>query len=227
MFELTKLAAGYRAFSLGMFGLVAVSLASCTTRTGEEIQYNQGRIEFALPAPEEDNDIETFAQRRIEGDVRTLRARLEQPAVVEALKRANAAHASLHYDEILNLDGRWQNSAPGSPFVAERLDAECTEYIERVARVMPDMVEIFVTDRKGLVVCQSGKTTDYYQADEQWWIDAYAEGKGRTYHGPLEYDRSAKTYAVSVYVPVTEGATVIGVAKGAIADAALEDESGG
>jgi hypothetical protein len=188
-----------------MLGLTAVSLCSCATRSGEELQYNQGRIEFALPAPAEDNDVETFAQRKIEADVRTLRARLEQPVVIEALKRANAAHASLHYDEILNLDGRWQASPPAAPFVAERLDAECTAYVERVARVMPDMVEIFVTDSKGLVVCQSRKTTDYYQADEQWWIDAYAEGKGRTHHGPLEFDRSANTYAVSIYIPVTEG----------------------
>jgi hypothetical protein len=219
----TRSAGLVRACSVAWILLFCVS---CTGRAGEELQYNQGRIEFALPALEESNDVESFAQRRIESDIATLRGRLEQARVTDALKRANAAHADLQLGDIINLDDLWQGSPPGAPFIEKRLDAGCTAYIERVARAMPDMVEIFVTDRKGLVVCQSAKTTDYYQADEQWWIDAYAEGKGRPHHGPLEFDRSANTYAVSIYVPVTEAGTVLGVAKGAIAEAAFEEEGG-
>ena len=203
------------AFMLGCFGLPA-----CTTG-GEDVQYDRGRIEIALPNLTANEEVDSFAEQRIDTHSKALASRLEQPAVRDALRKANGAHESLQLDEILNLDAKWQEAASGSAFVAGRVDEGCNAYLSRVMRVMPGFVEIFVTDRKGLVVCQTNKTTDYYQADEAWWIEAYDEGKGRAAHSALEYDQSAETYAVAVAVPVYEEGSrhLIGIAKGALEEA--------
>jgi hypothetical protein len=211
-----------RRFVVALLFVPVLSMAACYGRAGEELQYNHGRLEFALPNVKEAESVESYAQRRIAAETRTLSSRLEQPDIVQAVKRANTKHAALPLGEILNLDDQWQNSPADSAFIAERVDSGCTEYTKRIVRVMPAMAEVFVTDRKGLVVCQSGKTTDYYQADEQWWIDTYAEGRGRTHHGPLEFDQSANTYAVSIYLPILDAGSLVGIAKAAMTESAMD-----
>ena len=75
--------------------------------------------------------------------------------------------------------------------------------------------EIFVTDRYGLIVAETNKTSDYLQADESWWTKAFADGSGYTHHGAIEYDESDRFEAISLYVPVMDPETqqAIGVMK--------------
>ena len=75
--------------------------------------------------------------------------------------------------------------------------------------------EIFVTDRHGLIVAQTNKTSDYNQADEDWWTRTFGDGAGQTHHGPIEYDESAQAEAISIYVPVVDPGSkkTIGVMK--------------
>jgi len=61
--------------------------------------------------------------------------------------------------------------------------------------------EVFVTNRYGAVVALSGKTTDYYQADEKWWIDAKQNGLSIS---DVAYDESLGAYAVSVGIRIDE-----------------------
>ncbi|MFH1855763.1 MAG: ATP-binding protein [Candidatus Omnitrophota bacterium] len=56
----------------------------------------------------------------------------------------------------------------------------------------PVFAEEFITNKYGVNVAQSGKTTDYYQADEEWWQVAKEDG---LYMGDVEYDRSAKVWS--------------------------------
>ena len=71
--------------------------------------------------------------------------------------------------------------------------------------------ECFVTNKYGINVAQTRKTTDYYQADEVWWQKAKEEG---TYVGQIQYDKSAGLYEVdlSVRLDDTEG-RFVGVMK--------------
>ena len=61
----------------------------------------------------------------------------------------------------------------------------------------------------------TNKTSDYYQADEDWWIQSYNEGQGKTFHGAIEYDESAKAEAIPLYMPIMDPDTnkAIGVMK--------------
>jgi len=75
--------------------------------------------------------------------------------------------------------------------------------------------EIMVTDYLGRVVAASGKTTDFYQADEEWWKETYGDGRrGSVYIGDVEYDASAQTHAMQLAQPFVEpDRGVLGVIK--------------
>ena len=62
---------------------------------------------------------------------------------------------------------------------------------------------MLLTDAEGRLVAASGRTSDYFQGDEEWWKTAH--GDGRLGHGSLtdvRWDRSAGIYAIEIAVPV-------------------------
>jgi len=61
--------------------------------------------------------------------------------------------------------------------------------------------EIFVTNRYGANVAQTGKTSDYYQADENWWQEAKKNG---IYVSDVEYDQSADVYSTDICIKVDD-----------------------
>ncbi|MFT7506917.1 MAG: hypothetical protein ACI92I_000053 [Acidimicrobiales bacterium] len=65
----------------------------------------------------------------------------------------------------------------------------------------PVYSEIFVTNVYGANIAQTGRTTDYYQADEAWWQHAVAEG---IYVGPVVYDESAEVFSMDIAVSIAD-----------------------
>lgn len=55
--------------------------------------------------------------------------------------------------------------------------------------------EVFITNKYGANIAQTGKTTDYRQNDEKWWQDA--KEKGIAIQNP-EYDLSSSVFAIPV-----------------------------
>jgi len=73
------------------------------------------------------------------------------------------------------------------------------------------IAEIFITNGYGVVAALSGKTTDYYQADEQWWVSAKEDG---LYVSSIYYDESLGAYSVSVGIRIDDqNGKFIGVMK--------------
>jgi signal transduction histidine kinase len=59
----------------------------------------------------------------------------------------------------------------------------------------PVFAEIFVTNKYGANVAQTHKTSDYYQADEEWWQSAKRDG---LYVADIAFDQSAHVYSVDI-----------------------------
>ncbi len=71
--------------------------------------------------------------------------------------------------------------------------------------------EVFITNKYGANVAQSQKTTDYYQADEQWWQEAAKNG---TYLTDVEYDESLDVNSIAICRRIDdENGKFIGVLK--------------
>ena len=71
--------------------------------------------------------------------------------------------------------------------------------------------EVFITNRYGVNVAQTGKTSDYYQADEEWWQKAKENG---VYVEDFSYDESSGVYSLSFCVAMyDEQGNFLGVMK--------------
>jgi hypothetical protein len=136
---------------------------------------------------------------------------------VPDIRQAAAAGADRPFDqaEVSQLDGQWVADGAAT---AGRLGILTTP----ASRFLADLVandsvyrEVLVTDRYGRLVAASGITSDYFQADEAWWYEAWDNGRGRVRVSDVGRDESAQVYAFEVAVPVHDpsGDAVVGVMK--------------
>jgi len=74
--------------------------------------------------------------------------------------------------------------------------------------------EVFLTNEYGAIVGASGKTSDYNQGDEFWWITAKANGISI---GKTEYDQSVKADVIPIGIKIVDkNGDFLGVLKGVI-----------
>jgi len=120
--------------------------------------------------------------------------------------------------EIARIDGEWPGGAwedLRQRYLHGELSLICEE-LRRLARL--PVVELFMTDRRGAVVASTNKTTDYYQADEEWWQRAFNGGLGSVHRTELEYDESSQAEAWALSAPIfDEKGEVQGVIKVVVA----------
>lgn len=74
--------------------------------------------------------------------------------------------------------------------------------------------EVFITNKYGANVAQTGKTSDYNQADEEWWQIAKKDG---LYVADVRYDVSSDVYSTDIGVRIDdEAGNFAGVIKAAL-----------
>jgi hypothetical protein len=123
----------------------------------------------------------------------------------ELRREAAAASAqAVNMSEVQALDTAWT----AREAVKERAALLRTP----ASRYLADLVahdriyrELLLTDRHGRLVAASGETSDYLQADEDWWKEAAggdrSPGVSLT---DVRWDDSSRAYAVEIAVPVYE-----------------------
>lgn len=181
----------------------------------KEPTFQPGGVSFA---PE----VESVLDERIS----LARELMADPAIIAGVRQANAEYEGITLAEIERLDQRWRSAEGVDEFIEPFLTNEVARALLEFQEDHPGFSEIFVTGMHGLNVGQTNKTTDFYQADEDWWVESYNNGKGKSFHGPIEFDESAQAEAISLYVPVMDAETleVLGVAKAVVGIAAIKLE---
>ena len=115
-------------------------------------------------------------------------------------------------NRILERDDEWVNDESGGlqNFITNNTTALT---LRKFQNIFPGHVEMFLTDQYGGLVGATNVTSDYYQADEEWWQRAYNDGEGDTYIGEPEYDESSGVIAVNIAVPMydAEGEQILGI----------------
>jgi GAF domain-containing protein len=99
------------------------------------------------------------------------------------------------------------------PLIKEHLtNAVALDLLEFQA-AFPENFEIFVTDVYGGLVGASNRTSDYYQADEDWWQAAYNNGQGAAYISKPAIDESTGRFGVQIVLPLRSRDTgkVVGI----------------
>ncbi len=122
---------------------------------------------------------------------------------------------------ILVLDQRWRAATDASALIQNVVGNETADELRELQEAFPSHVELFLTDRYGANIAATNRTSDYYQADEDWWKTAYRLGRGAVYIGQPEFDESSQTYAVNIAIPVSHQGEVAGILRSTLDVTAL------
>lgn len=157
-------------------------------------------------------EIYLLAQYTMESLDRMVFLRIEEVQVlahglsmVEHLEASNREFATLPDREkfIERLDRDWQEGKTG-PEIEKILNNSLSRAFSQKRRFLQQKYgvdvfsEIFATNRYGALIAASPRTTDYDQADEDWYQRALAEEE--VWVEDVHYDQSTDTHSLSVVI---------------------------
>lgn len=140
--------------------------------------------------------------------VPTLKQWGSNPTLVAAVKEQNARGISL--DTIKKTDKEWMAATSVTPFMKAMMENKAARELEKLESSKPYFDEIFLMDNQGANVAMTNKTSDYWQGDEDKFIDSYKGGQGAVHVGKVKFDKSSQAYLVQVSVPVMDAGKAIG-----------------
>lgn len=128
------------------------------------------------------------------------------------------------HEQLLIVDQTWKNAADNDPLIQKTLHSREADELRELQDIAAVHREIILTNRFGATIAATNRATDYYQADEDWWLAAYNTGEGAIYVGLPVYDESSQAYVINLAVPVrTDNGTVVGVLRSALSLSVLID----
>ncbi len=145
----------------------------------------------------------------------------DDPRVLAALQSANEEYLGLDetsiQDGLLAKDAEWRAATDTDEvsLIQNVLENPATDNLQILILDFPEHAEVFITDRFGGNVASTGLTSDYYQADEDWWQAAWNNGQGAIFFSSPIFDESAGVLAIEISLPLFDRETgeVIGVLK--------------
>ena len=133
-----------------------------------------------------------------------------EPDVIAAVTASNRSYQGMSdaavSEKISKIDKTW-NTPPAEPVVKQVLSSPASRLMLRHRERDPRLLRITITDEKGATVAASHKTLDYYQADEEYWQNIYANGRGNVSITAVLYDEVTKAHYVGIGVPILEEGT--------------------
>ena len=119
----------------------------------------------------------------------------------QSVRAANALKPDI--DSMQKLDEQWRQavaSGINDSLINSRLSNSLSNDLRAFQSISPDNIEVFVTDVNGALVSTTNVTSDYYQADEEWW-QTTVQQKNAYISTPI-FDESANTLSVYIAVPI-------------------------
>jgi hypothetical protein len=197
------------AFHIVGLPLLAVALALVLGSGQARLRDTYG-LHLAQVAEQTAAAVDTYIYRRVL-DV----ALLGRVPEVRA-SAAEGSRAAFDAQAVRELDRRWQQPSVPAATPPSLLTNPASRFLADVVRNDPIYRELMLTDRHGRLVAASNLTSDYYQADEDWWRDAFHDGtRGRVGVSDERWDDSARAYVLDIAVPIPDpaGEGLVGIMK--------------
>jgi HAMP domain-containing protein len=184
--------------------MVVASVAGAlyiTTALKESIGSN-----FEQIAVQARDKTDLILQREIEGVERLGTFTL---VLREETEKANARYAGKSEAEIAReiepLDNRWIHAPDDDELIQKCLHSRASARLNSHLASRPEkFAELLVTDCRGALIGATGKTSDYYQADEEWWQRAFNNGAGAIYVSSIHRDESAGVVSLDICAPIMD-----------------------
>lgn len=205
--------------ALGAILLVIGTVGSATLLTSQAVEdglTKQIGENFSVQARSVSNLVEAFF---IEKGYQ-IQALAVTDVIRSAVQERNESYTDNNdaiLDQILALDEAWKSATDEDPLITNTISDDrqvnpAARQLQDSLAAFPDQSEIFVTDRYGGTVAATGRLSDYYQADEEWWQAAWNEGSGAVYISDPTFDESAQVNASLLAVPLfNERGEIIGI----------------
>jgi hypothetical protein len=131
-------------------------------------------------------------------------------AVRDAVISANRTYAGQSPEAIQararRIEDQW-NKPEGARIPAEILATPASNQLRRFRELNPRFLRITVTDAEGGVAAMTHKTLDYWQADEEFWENIHASGRGAVSLTDILYDEVTKAHYIGIGVPIVDPAS--------------------
>jgi PAS domain S-box-containing protein len=204
---------------VALFSITAVAIATNQVISTEIRQ--QAGTSLAALAKGKALEIGTTLNR----DKNTLDSLVLNETLQDSLKAANANSTS-DPAYLAGLDKQWIASKDNTdPLIKSALNNPTADELREYQGRFPEFVEIFLTNKYGGNISSTNRTSDYYQADEDWWQAAWNNGMGGLYISLPQFDESTGLYAVDIALPVyyENSSEIIGILRATINVTALKD----
>lgn len=146
---------------------------------------------------------------------------IQRPGVISAVVEQNRVHRRLSLDELLQRDQQWQALFyQGYSPLAQALHANplSTELRELKATTGSLVSEIIVMDERGFNVGVSDMTSDYWQGDEDKYLQVFGRPKDTLLFDAVVFDESTRRFqaqlSLQIYkpgIPQVQGVLTLGV----------------
>lgn len=140
----------------------------------------------------------------------SIRPWAEDPALVDAIKAANAERSGYDQAKIDALDAAWKAEvgAASTPTITPVLTNAASDFLRKQIEASGGtMIEAFITDNKGLNVAVSSPTSDMWQGDEDKFAQVFPKGKDGAFFSEVELDESTQTYEGQISITITDPAS--------------------
>jgi len=148
---------------------------------------------------------------KISFEVAGIEELIENSDIRQALIDSNSKFAKFEdpYSMIEQKDNEWtaKDFEELTPFMTELIENEISDQLRAHAIKYKESLgydvypEIFVTNSFGANIAQTGKTSDYKQNDEIWWIRAQHD---KLYISEIHYDESADVYSADISLRIDD-----------------------
>jgi hypothetical protein len=117
-------------------------------------------------------------------------------------------------EQVLEIDAAWQRGENPQGLATELAENRCAQELKKALSGAENPAayrEAFVTDDRGVLVCMTDRTSDYFQGDEALWSRAFAAGAGAVFVSKAERDASTTADLVHISLPVRSAGQIVGV----------------
>jgi hypothetical protein len=126
--------------------------------------------------------------------------------VRDAVAASNAVRETP--EQVRRRDASWMANRT-DPLRQAIVQAPCSARLRELVKDDPTIVEAFVMNDRGTLVCSVAETSDYWQGDEPKWQRTFVDGVDPFVDEPA-FDASTGKYAIQISVPVASAARRIG-----------------
>jgi hypothetical protein len=152
---------------------------------------------------------DTAMDRVLENKLRVIQHMALNPTVVRAVRRQNATAGSPETRKAR--ESEWGSEGMQTPLRRALEETPAGQFLKGQVERDPVITQAVVTDATGDNVAVYPAVGPYFHGDELAWREAYGEGAGKVFTGPLTRDDASGAHTVQIAAPVVDQGRTIGV----------------